>query len=224
MPRDACERAARHQDHAAAGALDGVELHRIGANHVIARCHRVRAQMVGAAARRDERLRHVARFGHRALHEFERDFPRQTHAALRGVHRFGNAEALPDQITPVLDGARPVERGGLIQFAAAMRIGDDVRRRIRDAVERCARRRTADRIACERVGVELAGSGRKNDLHDGGCALRRARRRNMKTRRAFRCRRTSRTPRVALRSSAGRWSRGSRTAAHVRAAGFRRAS
>ena len=62
--------------------------------------------------------------------------PVQAHAALRGVHRLGDAEAERPQMPPERDGRVPVDRGVEPRIAVGERIGDHMRGRIGDAVER----------------------------------------------------------------------------------------
>jgi hypothetical protein len=48
-------------------------------------------KVIGAGAGGDEGARHVARRVERAAYQYERAFPINAHAALRGVHGFCNA-------------------------------------------------------------------------------------------------------------------------------------
>ena len=75
-----------------------------------------------------------------AADQFQRVRPVQAHAALRGVHRFGDAEAERPQVPAERDGALPVDRGVEPGIAVGQRIGDDMRGGVGDAVERRLRR------------------------------------------------------------------------------------
>ena len=130
------ERAARHQDDAAAELFDRGALLLVGADDVVDRDRRSGLEMIGAGTGRDHRARHVARGVEAAPDQFERSFPVEAHAALRGVHRFGDAEAQRPQILAKGDGAVPVDRGVEPRIVVGQRIGDDMRGRIGDAVER----------------------------------------------------------------------------------------
>ena len=76
------------------------------------------------------------------------------HAALRGVHRLGDAEPERPEMAAEGDGGVPVDRGVEPRIAVGERIGDDMRRRIGDAVERRLGRREILR-RLRRVGREL---------------------------------------------------------------------
>ncbi len=65
--------------------------------------------------------------------------PIEPAAALRGVHRFGDAEAEIPQIMTERDGLVPVDRGVEPWIVIGQRIGDDMRGRVSDAVEAWSR-------------------------------------------------------------------------------------
>ena len=108
------------------------------------------AQVVGAAAGGDQGAGHVARGVERAADQLERGRPVQAHAALRRVHRLGDAEAERPQVAAVGDGRVPVDRGGEPRVDGGQRVGDDVRRRVGDAVEARRRGRRGERGALSR--------------------------------------------------------------------------
>ena len=130
------QRAARHQDDAAAELLDRGALLLVGADHVVHRDVRRRLQMIGAGARADQRAGKVLRRVEAAPDQLQRVRPVHPHAALRGVHRLGDAEAERPEVAAELDGGVPVDRGVEPRLAVGQRIGDHMRRRIGDAVER----------------------------------------------------------------------------------------
>ena len=105
--------------------------------------------MVGAGAAGDQRVVAAARPRlSDARDQLLRLRPAEAHAALRGVHRFGDAEAeVPE---PVAEGERrvPVDRGRQPRIVVGERIGDDVRRGIGDAREVAARRASRTGSAC----------------------------------------------------------------------------
>ena len=114
-------------------------------------------EMVRARARGDRRAGNALRGVDAALDERQRRRPVEPHAALRRVHRFGDAEAQREQVAAVGERRVPVERDADPGIDARERIGDDVRRRVRDAIERrpCAlglpRRRRAHGVGRERA-------------------------------------------------------------------------
>ena len=96
-----------------------------------------------------------------AADQLQRVGPVQAHAALRGVHRLGDAEAERPQVPPERDRRVPVDRGVEPRIAVGERIGDHMRGRIGDAVE--LRRRAAASAArsarrwCRARSVPSAG-------------------------------------------------------------------
>ncbi|MCY1517728.1 hypothetical protein D9M68_524250 [compost metagenome] len=151
--------AARHHDQLAAERLDGGHLLLVAADHVVDALHVVDVQVVGAAARGDERAGHVLRGIERAADQFERGRPIQAHAALRGVHRLGHAQAQGEQVAAVGDGGVPVDRALQPRVDGGERVGDDVRGRVGDAVELDARFGLDRRGAAQGVGRERAARG-----------------------------------------------------------------
>ena len=70
----------------------------------------------------------------RAPDQLERRRPVEPHAALRGVHRFGDAETERPQVAAIRERRVPVDRRRSHGSTFAQRIGNDVRRGERDAV------------------------------------------------------------------------------------------
>ncbi len=135
------ERAARHQDNAAAAGFDGFDLLFIGGDHVVERDRGRRRQLIGADAREHDGARHVAGRRDRAPDQFQRIVPVEPHAALCGVHGFGDAEPERPQMAAKSDRRVPVDRRRQPGVDIGQRIGHNVRRRERDAIEIYGRRR-----------------------------------------------------------------------------------
>jgi hypothetical protein len=131
---DAGQRARGHQDELAAELLDRFHLLFVAANHVV-------DDLASSSARwsvpQPEATSAPGGLGRveRAAYQFERGRPVQAHAALRGVHRFGHAQAQRPQVAPVGDGGVPVDRAGQPRIHRRQRVGHDVRGGIGDAVE-----------------------------------------------------------------------------------------
>ena len=162
--RGAHQRAARHQDDAAAQRLDRLDLLLIGADHVVDRDAGVGGEMVGAGAARDQRAGPVLGRVERAPDQLKRGRPVDAHAALRGVHRLGDAEPEVPDVVAEGDGLVPVDRGIEPGIVVGERIGGDVHRRIGDAAKRwriaplprgTGKRRVLDGVVLERP----SGSG-----------------------------------------------------------------
>ncbi len=129
------ECARRHQDDLAAGLFDGLDLLFIGADHVIDRFGVFRREVIGAGAGGHQRT--AARLGRldRALDQFQRCRPVQSHAALCGVHGFRDAKAeIPDMFAES-DGLVPVDRGGQPGIDVGAWIGHHMGGRIHHAIE-----------------------------------------------------------------------------------------
>ena len=90
--------------------------------------------------------------------------PTEPAAALRRVHRFGDAEAEVPQIMSKRDGLLPVDGGTVPRVDVRERISHHMRRRIGDAIEalRLLFRRKDDRLA-RGVGFQRAVLGRQRD-------------------------------------------------------------
>ena len=131
--RGAHQRAARHQDDAAAQRLDRLDLLLIGADHVVDGDAGVGGEMIGAGAAGDQRARPVLGGVERAADQLQRGRPVDAHAALRGVHRLGDAEPEIPDVVAERDGLVPVDRGVEPGIVVGERIGGDVHRRIGDA-------------------------------------------------------------------------------------------
>ncbi len=132
----------------------------VGADHVVDGDVGTGRKMIGAGAGGDQRAGNVLGGVEAPADQFERRRPVDAHAALRGVHRLGDAEPERPQMPAKGDGALPVDGGVEPGIAVGERIGDHVRRRIGDAVERRLRRRERAR-RLHRVGREFAtGDGK----------------------------------------------------------------
>ena len=169
---DARERAAGHDDQAAAGLLDGRHLLLVAADHLVDGAHAGGIEMVGAAARDDQRRAAVARLPglagfHRALDQLERGRPVEAHAALGGVHRLGDAHPEVPQVLAVGDGLVPIDRAVDPGIVGGARIGHHVRGREGDAVEGALGLVGVGARLRQDEGLELAGVGREVDLQGG---------------------------------------------------------
>ena len=155
------ERAARHEDDAAAELLDGRALFFVGGDDALERM-RTHGQVVGART-----ARHVtAAFGDRTADELERIGPIEPHAALRRVHRLGDAQPERPQVAAVGERGVPVERRGGERVAVTERVAHHVRRGVgHAAADRsrwgAPRDRLTQRVRRQRaVGAGEADGGR----------------------------------------------------------------
>ena len=114
-------------------------------------------EVIGADAAGDLHARPRLGGVERAADQFLRAVPVEAGAALRGVHRFGDAEPEVPEVMAERDGLVPVDRGVEPGINVGERIGHHMRGRIGDAVEfrRLAVLRQRDRLA-GRVGHEAA--------------------------------------------------------------------
>ena len=90
-------------------------------------------QVVGAGAVGDQRIVAGARLGLGAADQLLRLGPAEPHAALRGIHRLGDAEAEVPEAMAEFERRVPVDRRGQPGIVVGQRIGDDVGRGIGDA-------------------------------------------------------------------------------------------
>ncbi len=142
--------------------LDRRHLLFVGAKDVVDASRRRGIEMVGAATRRDQRAGDVARRVEAFLDELERGRPVEPHAALRGIHRLGDAEAERPQALSIRDRRVPVDRAIEPGVDGRERVGDDVRCRVSGARERQRRRvRRARCSAAHGVALEAPAGGRK---------------------------------------------------------------
>ena len=131
-----CQRPRRHQDDASAGLFDRRDLLLIGADDVVDGLRILHREVIGAGAGKHQRAAPRLRRPDRALDQFQRGRPVQPHAALRGVHGFGDAEAeVPDMLAEG-NGAVPVDRRRQPRIDVGERVGHHMRRGERHAVER----------------------------------------------------------------------------------------
>ena len=154
------QRAARHQDDAAAELFHRGALFFVGADHVVDRHVRARRQMIGAGAGADQRAGEILGGVEAPPDQLQRVRPVHAHAALRGVHRLGDAKAERPQMTAERDGGVPVDRGIEPRLAVGQRIGHHMRGRIGDAAERLVRFRKLLRRP-RGVGRDRAAGGRE---------------------------------------------------------------
>lgn len=126
------QRPAGHHDRLAAEPFDKSELLFIGLDDVIDCFGGGGRQMVGAGARGEIGAIDRARLGDRAADQFLRVCPVETHAALRRVHRFGDAEAQPPQMVTERHRPLPVDHRSGPRIGHGERIGNDVRGGIGD--------------------------------------------------------------------------------------------
>jgi hypothetical protein len=168
------QRTARHKHEAPAELFDRRALLLVSADHVVDRDAGPLLKMVGADARGDHHAGIFARGFEAPPDQLERRRPVHAHAALGGVHGFGDAEAERPDVAAKGDGRVPVDGGVEPRLAVGERIGDHVRRRIGDAVERRRRRREVTRRAREigrqpaAGGGKIEGGQRRNPLLSGG--------------------------------------------------------
>ena len=148
-PREAGECAARHHDQLPAHALDRLDLLLVGADDVVDRNARVGVEVIGAGAAGDLHAGPCPGGLERAADQLPGAAPVEAHAALRGVHRLGDAEAEVPEIVAKRDGLVPVDRRVEPGVIVGERIGDHMRGRVGDAAElrRRAFFRQHDRLA-----------------------------------------------------------------------------
>ncbi len=156
---NARQRAAGHHDELAAELFDRGHLLFVAGDDLVDRLHVLQHQVVGAAAAGHECARHVPRRIERAADEFQRGGPVQAHAALRGVHGLGHAQAQRPQPLAVGDGGVPVDGALQPGVDGRERVGHHVGGRVGDAVELDAGRGLHRRAATQGVGRERARGG-----------------------------------------------------------------
>ena len=133
---DFCQRARGHQDDASAGFFDRLDLLFIGADHVVESPGILHREVIGAGAGKHQRIAPRLRGPHRTLDQFQRGRPVQSHAALRGIHRFGDAEPEIPDVFAKGDRPVPVNSGIEPRIDVGQRIGHHVGCRKRHAVQR----------------------------------------------------------------------------------------
>ena len=162
------ERPARHQDDPPARGLDRLALFLVGADHVVDAGVRPRRQMVRAGAARNQpaavpRLRS----GDRAPDQLARGRPVQPHAALGGVHRFGDAESERPEMLAIGQCRLPVEGGVEPGVCVGVRVVDDMGGGIGDAGQGLGARRFVGQRLRQTVGLDPAVARRQVDRgHD----------------------------------------------------------
>ena len=160
VQRGGGERAAGHQDHLGAGALDERALLLVrGADDREVEVGR-RRQVVGARAGGD-RPAHRPRLGDAAADQLAADRPVEAHAALGGVHRLGDGEPVLPQVAAEGERRLPVELRRPVGVAGGERVGDDVGGGERDAAPRRAGGRPVGRRGAGRVGLDRAARARQ---------------------------------------------------------------
>ncbi len=159
------QRAARHQHDAPVKLLDRRALLLVGADDVVDGDAVARVEVIGAGAAADERAGKIPRRLEAAADQFERGRPVDAHAALGGVHGLGDTEAERPQMAAERDGALPIDGGVEPGIAVRLGIGDHVRGRVGDAVERRLGRGEMPR-RLGGVGLQLAaGDGKVERGH-----------------------------------------------------------
>ena len=99
---------------------------------------------------------------HRALDQFKRCGPIHSHAALCGIHRFGQMQALIPQADAKPQGRVPIHRSaGIPRAAFAQRVRHHMRRRKRRAGQRNAGRAGRQRCAGQAVRFQCGVGGGK---------------------------------------------------------------
>ena len=123
-----CQCPTRHEDHAAAFALDVPDLLLVGPRHGLQGHASVRRQVVGARAARDPPARRP-RLGQGAADQLARGRPAKPPrpAALGGIHRFGDRQPERPEVAAVGERGLPVERRLGQRIAVGQRIGHHVR-------------------------------------------------------------------------------------------------
>ena len=137
------QRAAGHDDQLAAEPFDCCHLHFVGADDIVDALRVFDREVVGAAAAGQEGAGHVTRRVDRTADQFQRCRPVQPHAALRGVHGLGHAQAHRPQPAAVGDGGVPVDGALQPRVDGGTRIGHHVRGGKGDAVQAASPRSRA---------------------------------------------------------------------------------
>ena len=156
--------AARHDHELAAERLDGFDLFLVCADDLVDAGIGRGIEMIGADAAADFDARSSLGSVECVADQLLGLAPTEPAAALRRVHRFGDAEAEVPQIVPKCDGLLPVDGGAVPRVDVGERISHHMRRRIGDAIEalRLLLRRKDDRLA-RGVGFERSLLGRQRD-------------------------------------------------------------
>ena len=162
IARDSRQLTARHHHDLAAHLFDVFALLLVRGLDIAQIARRARRQVIGLRAAHDapaDRLR----LRHRAADELLARLPIETHAALRGVHRLGDAEPVLPDVAPERQRALPIDDGRRGRADVGERIRDDVHRRVWQA--RAGRRATlgVKETAARGVVVNLAAGARQPD-------------------------------------------------------------
>ena len=132
---DGGERAARHHHKLAAHSFDRLDLLFVGANNIIDANSRRRFEMIGPYPAADlDAGASLGRF-QRVADQFARARPIEPAAALRGVHGFRDTKPKIPEIVPEMDRLLPIDRLVQPRIGVGQRIGHDMRRGKRNAVE-----------------------------------------------------------------------------------------
>jgi hypothetical protein len=150
------QRPARHEYHLAAGLLDRFALHEIGFCDGVERQATGVRQMIGAGAAGDDGASPRLGGARRALHQLQRVRPVEPHAALGGVHGFGNAESHFPEIIAEGQRALPVDGGPERGIDIGERIDDHMGGREGLAVPGRRLHRHATRLAGKLVWLDAA--------------------------------------------------------------------
>jgi hypothetical protein len=123
-------------------------------------------------AAEDQRAAPSARGIERAPDQLARGGPLEPHAALRRVHRLGDAEPQAPEVLAVGDRPLPVDRHVQPGIAVGELIGHYVRGGERDAVERtCGLRGKSPRLA-HAIGGKVPDGGRQLERRHGATPAR----------------------------------------------------
>ena len=96
----------------------------------------IRCEVVRTGAGEHQRVASRLGRAHRTLDQFQRGRPVQTHAALSGIHRLRNAEPEVPDVFAKPNGLVPIDRRCEPRVDIGARIGNHMRRRKCDPVQR----------------------------------------------------------------------------------------
>ena len=156
-----CQRPRSHQDDPPSGLLHRCDLLLIGADHVVDGPGVFDREVVGAGAGKHQCVALCLCRPHRTLDQFQRSRPIQPHAALRGIHCFGNAEPEVPDVLPKRNGPIPVDRGRQPRIGIGERIGHHMRRGKRHAVQGAFQFRRKNPRRRQSIGLDRSVGGRQ---------------------------------------------------------------
>ena len=169
--RDPRQRPAGHQDDTAVERLDRLDLRLVGGDDVVERSRLVRRQMVGAGAASDACAGATLRLAQGTRHQLAGAGPVEAHAALRRIHRLGDAEAQIPKVVAERERFVPIDPRVEERIAFGQRIHDHMGCGIGDPVEHgrraAARRRRQGRVAQLVAFDRAVKRGKRDDGHGG---------------------------------------------------------